>query len=94
MGGKAVEQGRAEQGDQAGGPLGTRPRRGGPPWPALREGVPDAGQRLGRPRRLRPSPDLWPDTDWVKNVLAAGGCQLRTRGRTIVPLDSLHMGFA
>lgn len=22
-----------------------------------------------------------PDTDWVKNVLAAGGCQLRTRGR-------------
>jgi deazaflavin-dependent oxidoreductase (nitroreductase family) len=24
-----------------------------------------------------------PGTDWVKNVLAAGGCQLRTRGRTI-----------
>jgi deazaflavin-dependent oxidoreductase (nitroreductase family) len=23
------------------------------------------------------------DTDWVKNVLAAGGCELRTRGRTI-----------
>ena len=21
------------------------------------------------------------DTDWVKNVLAAGGCELRTRGR-------------
>ena len=21
-----------------------------------------------------------PDTDWVKNVLAAGGCELRTRG--------------
>jgi len=28
-----------------------------------------------------------PDTDWVKNVLAAGGCELRTRGRT-VRLDS------
>ncbi len=28
-----------------------------------------------------------PDTDWVKNVLAAGGCELRTRGRT-VPLTS------
>jgi deazaflavin-dependent oxidoreductase (nitroreductase family) len=27
------------------------------------------------------------DTDWVKNVLAAGGCELRTRGRT-VRLDS------
>jgi deazaflavin-dependent oxidoreductase (nitroreductase family) len=24
-----------------------------------------------------------PDTDWVKNVLAAGGCELRTRGETI-----------
>lgn len=23
------------------------------------------------------------DTDWVKNVVAAGGCQLQTRGRTI-----------
>jgi deazaflavin-dependent oxidoreductase (nitroreductase family) len=24
-----------------------------------------------------------PDTDWVKNVLAAGGCELRTRGQMI-----------
>jgi deazaflavin-dependent oxidoreductase (nitroreductase family) len=24
-----------------------------------------------------------PDTDWVKNVLAAGGCELRTRGQVI-----------
>ncbi|HEV8164549.1 MAG TPA: nitroreductase family deazaflavin-dependent oxidoreductase, partial [Actinomycetota bacterium] len=24
-----------------------------------------------------------PDTDWVKNVLAADGCQLQTRGRTV-----------
>jgi hypothetical protein len=24
-----------------------------------------------------------PDTDWVKNVLAADGCKLRTRGRTV-----------
>lgn len=28
-----------------------------------------------------------PDTDWVKNVLAAGGCELRTRGR-VIRLDS------
>src|SRR6266516_4303910 len=28
-----------------------------------------------------------PETDWVKNVLAAGGCELRTRGQTI-PLRS------
>lgn len=24
-----------------------------------------------------------PDTDWVKNVLAEGGCELRTRGRAV-----------
>jgi deazaflavin-dependent oxidoreductase (nitroreductase family) len=24
-----------------------------------------------------------PDTDWVKNVVAANGCELRTRGRTL-----------
>lgn len=24
-----------------------------------------------------------PDTDWVKNVLVAGGCELRTRGRAV-----------
>jgi deazaflavin-dependent oxidoreductase (nitroreductase family) len=24
-----------------------------------------------------------PDTDWVKNVLAAGGCELRARGQVI-----------
>ena len=24
-----------------------------------------------------------PGTDWVKNVLAAGGCELRTRGRAV-----------
>jgi deazaflavin-dependent oxidoreductase (nitroreductase family) len=24
-----------------------------------------------------------PDTDWVKNVMAAGGCELQTRGHTV-----------
>ena len=31
-----------------------------------------------------------PDTDWVKNVLAAGGCELRTRGR-VIRLVSPHL---
>jgi deazaflavin-dependent oxidoreductase (nitroreductase family) len=31
-----------------------------------------------------------PDTDWVKNVLAAGGCELRTRGQAIT-LGSLRL---
>ena len=30
------------------------------------------------------------NTDWVKNVLAAGGCELRTRGR-VLRLDSPHV---
>src|SRR5947208_12462237 len=34
-----------------------------------------------------------PDTDWVKNVLAAGGCELRTRGRAI-RLVSPRLGFS
>jgi deazaflavin-dependent oxidoreductase (nitroreductase family) len=28
-----------------------------------------------------------PDTDWVKNILAAGGCELRTHGR-VIPLTA------
>ena len=33
-----------------------------------------------------------PDTDWVKNVLAAGGCELRTGGRAVqlVPPRLFH----
>ncbi|HEX4093537.1 MAG TPA: nitroreductase family deazaflavin-dependent oxidoreductase [Trebonia sp.] len=30
------------------------------------------------------------NTDWVKNALAAGGCELRTRGR-VLHLDSPHV---
>ena len=30
------------------------------------------------------------NTDWVKNVRAAGGCELRTRGR-VLRLDSPHV---
>jgi deazaflavin-dependent oxidoreductase (nitroreductase family) len=52
------------------------------------------GRRSGRPYRtpvnVFPTADGYlfaltygPDTDWVKNVLAAGGCQLVTRGRTV-----------
>ena len=28
-----------------------------------------------------------PDVDWVRNILAAGGCTMRTRGRTVRLLD-------
>jgi deazaflavin-dependent oxidoreductase (nitroreductase family) len=31
-----------------------------------------------------------PDTDWVKNVLAAGGCELETRGH-LVPCTGAHL---
>lgn len=40
---------------------------------------------LANSRLTSPPPALTygPDTDWVKNVLAAGGCELRTHGRAI-----------
>ena len=52
------------------------------------------GRRSGRqyqtPVNVFPAADGYvfaltygPDTDWVRNVLAAGGCELRTRGRTV-----------
>jgi deazaflavin-dependent oxidoreductase (nitroreductase family) len=52
------------------------------------------GRRSGRPYRtpvnVFPTANGYlfaltygPDTDWVKNVLAADGCELQTRGRTV-----------
>jgi deazaflavin-dependent oxidoreductase (nitroreductase family) len=52
------------------------------------------GRRSGRvyetPVNVFQAPDGYmfaltygPDSDWVKNVLAAGRCELRTRGRTV-----------
>ena len=52
------------------------------------------GRRSGReyrtPVNVFPAADGYlialtygPDTDWVKNVMAAGGCELETRGRTV-----------
>jgi deazaflavin-dependent oxidoreductase (nitroreductase family) len=49
-----------------------------------------SGRRYQTPVNVFPEGDGYvfaltygPGTDWVKNVLAAGGCELRTRGRTI-----------
>jgi deazaflavin-dependent oxidoreductase (nitroreductase family) len=46
------------------------------------------GRRYETPVNVFPAPGGYvlaltygPDTDWVKNVLAAGGCQLRIRGQ-------------
>jgi deazaflavin-dependent oxidoreductase (nitroreductase family) len=52
------------------------------------------GRRSGRgyrtPVNVFPTEDGYlfaltygPDADWVRNVLAAGGCELRTRGRSV-----------
>ncbi|HEY9525045.1 MAG TPA: nitroreductase family deazaflavin-dependent oxidoreductase, partial [Thermopolyspora sp.] len=52
------------------------------------------GRRSGRPYQtpvnVFPKPGGYvialtygADSDWVKNVLAAGGCELRTRGRRV-----------
>ena len=49
-----------------------------------------SGRRYQTPVSVFPAKDGYvfaltygPGADWVKNVLAAGGCELRTRGRTI-----------
>jgi len=49
-----------------------------------------SGRRYRTPVNVFPADDGYlialtygPDTDWVKNVLAAGGCELETRGRTV-----------
>jgi deazaflavin-dependent oxidoreductase (nitroreductase family) len=49
-----------------------------------------SGRRYRTPVNVFPTPDGYrfaltygPDTDWVKNVVAAGGCELWTRRRTV-----------
>ena len=50
-----------------------------------------SGQRYETPVMVFPAPDGFiialtygpQHTDWVRNVVAAGGCQLRTGGRTL-----------
>ena len=82
QGRRALEQGRAEPGHPAYRALGTWPRRRRAPRPR-------SGRRYETPVNVFPAGDGYvlaltygPDTDWVKNVLAAGGCELRTRGHT------------
>ena len=64
------------------------------PWMPGLGVVVHSGRRSGRlyqtPVNVFPGKDGYllaltygPDSDWVKNVLAAGGCELRTRGRTV-----------
>jgi deazaflavin-dependent oxidoreductase (nitroreductase family) len=49
-----------------------------------------SGRRYQTPVNVFPAGDGYvlaltygPDADWVKNVMAAGGCELRTRGRVV-----------
>jgi deazaflavin-dependent oxidoreductase (nitroreductase family) len=49
-----------------------------------------SGRRYQTPVNVFPAGDGYtfaltygPDTDWVKNVMAAGGCELRTRGQVV-----------
>ena len=64
------------------------------PWMPGFGVVAHAGRRSGRryqtPVNVFPTGDGYllaltygPDSDWVKNVLAAGGCELVTGGRTV-----------
>lgn len=68
------------------------------PWAPGLGVVVHRGRRSGRvyqtPVNVFPGADGYvfaltygPGTDWVKNVLAEGGCELHTRGRTIALTD-------
>ena len=78
-----MEQGRAEPPHPAYRALDARPWRDRSPGRR-------SGRRYETPVNVFPAGSGYlfaltygPDTDWVKNVLAAGGCELRTRGRAI-----------
>ena len=64
------------------------------PWAPGMGLIVHRGRRSGRhyetPVQVFPTDDGYvialtygPDADWTKNVLAAGSCELRTRGRTV-----------
>jgi deazaflavin-dependent oxidoreductase (nitroreductase family) len=64
------------------------------PWAPGMGLIVHSGRRSGRqyetPVQVFPTADGYvialtygPAADWTKNVLAAGGCELRTRGRTV-----------
>ena len=44
---------------------------------------PHARERFWRPRGYVVALTYGPNSDWARNVLAAGGCALETRGRTV-----------
>ena len=78
-----MEQGRAEPPHPAYRALDARSWRGRSPGPAVRAALSDTGQCVSAGSGYLFALTYGPDTDWVKNVLAAGGCELRTRGRAI-----------
>jgi deazaflavin-dependent oxidoreductase (nitroreductase family) len=74
----------------------TRPLAGHLPWFGVLEHV---GRRSGIVRRtpiniFRHDPDRWvvaltygPDVQWLRNVIAAGGCRLLVRGRWLALVE-------
>ena len=51
--------------------------------PPVRKHLRNPGQRFPDRHGVRIALTYGADTDWVRDVAAAGGCQLRTRGRTL-----------
>jgi hypothetical protein len=78
-----MEQGRAEPPHPAYRALDAWLRRDRSPWPPLRGRyqTPVNVFRAGNGYVIALT--YGTDTDWVKNVLAAGGCELRTRGQAV-----------
>ena len=48
-------------------------------WPQVRQGLPDASQCVSSTGGISDCAHLRSGSEWVKNVIAAGTCQLETR---------------
>ena len=47
--------------------------------------APPSSTSSGEVKSPHHRPDLWPNADWVRNVLANGGCTLETQGANASP---------
>ena len=74
-------------------------RRGFPLWAVVHHRGRVSGRELSVPVAVRTTPEVFvvalpwgPGTNWVRNVLAAGGCVVRWRGHDHVVTDPVVAG--
>src|SRR5262249_44202433 len=81
--GSALQQARHEPDHEALRRVGAGIRNRDARRPAIGTYLPNARKCLPAWEQVRGRLTYGADTDWVRNVIAAGGCGLETRGRTV-----------